>query len=128
MSNGTHRIVIGIGLNVNMQHTTDISISQHWTSLRQLTGFSQDRNMICAHIINQIRAFIPVFEKEGFANFAPLWNQHNALLNKTLSLHHNKTSTIGKCLGVSPQAELILELAKGETKFFSSGEINAELI
>ena len=123
MPNETHRIVIGIGLNVNMQHAANSIISQRWTSLRQLTGVSQNRNIICAHLINQVRTFISLFEKEGFSIFAPLWNQHNALLNQTIQLHHNQMITIGKCRGVSAQAELILELPSGEKKYFSSGEI-----
>ncbi len=123
MPNGLHRIVMGIGLNVNMQHDTNQLISQSWTSLIQLTGASQDRNMLCAKLINQVRAFIPVFEKEGFTNFAPLWNQYNAFHHKEIQLRHNQIKTIGKCAGVSPKAELMLELKNGEVNYFSSGEI-----
>lgn len=123
MLNGRHRIVIGIGLNVNMQHTSSATITQRWTSIIQLTGILQDRNVICAHLINEVRTAITLFEKEGFSMFAPLWNKHNALLNKIIQLHHNQKITTGKCIGVSPQAELMLELINGETKNFSSGEV-----
>ena len=122
MSNGMHRVVIGMGLNVNMSPDESTPISQSWTSLLQLTGVSQDRNVICAELINQVRASILVFEKESFATFAPLWNQYNIFFNKTLQLYHHGTHTIGKCIGVTPQAELILELENGEKKYFSSGE------
>ena len=126
MPNGTHRIIIGIGLNVNMQPAKSTLISQPWTSLIQLTGAQQDRNILCAKLINQIMAFIPLFEKEGFSAFAPLWNQNNALLNKTIQLQHNQVITAGKCMGVSSQAELVLKLPNGEIKHFSSGEVTLQ--
>lgn len=124
IQNETHRIIIGIGLNVNMQNAENAAISQNWTSLFRLTGASHDRNVICAELINQVRTFISLFEQEGFAKFAPLWNEYNAFSQKTLQIHHNQMNTIGKCIGVSSKAELILELKNGEKKFFSSGEIS----
>ncbi len=124
VSDGRHRIVIGIGLNVNMQQDANQSITQNWTSLIKLTGASQDRNPLCAKLINQVCAFIPAFEQQGFAIFAPLWNQYNAFDNKIVQLHHNQIYVIGKCKGVSSNAELMLELKNGEIKNFSNGEVS----
>ncbi len=122
MPDQTYRVVIGVGLNVNMRPAIEVSIAQNWTSLVQLTGVSYDRNPICAELINHILTSIHLFEKEGFLNFAPKWNSCNALLNKTIQLNHNQTITTGKCIGVSSQGELVLELPNGERKKFLSGE------
>lgn len=126
MLNGTRRVVIGVGLNVNMQQTDNTSISQAWTSLIQLTGISHDRNIICATLINQLLAVIPQLETKGFSFFLPVWNHHNALLNQTIQLHHNQVTITGKCVGVSPHAELMLELPNGEITHISSGEISVK--
>jgi BirA family biotin operon repressor/biotin-[acetyl-CoA-carboxylase] ligase len=58
------RVVIGIGLNVNMRSTPENTISQPWTSLCQLTDQSYDRNPICAQLINQLQTAIQIFENQ----------------------------------------------------------------
>ncbi len=122
MPDQTHRVVIGIGLNVNMQAAAESSISQDWTSLVHLTGIPHDRNIICAKLINKILESIHLLEKEGLVNFVSRWNKYNALLNKVIQLNHNKIITTGKCVGLSSQGEIILKLHNGEIKKFLSGE------
>ncbi|MBP9726197.1 MAG: biotin--[acetyl-CoA-carboxylase] ligase [Gammaproteobacteria bacterium] len=122
MPDQTRRVVIGIGLNVNMQSAAEAAISQNWTSLAQLTGATYDRNIICAKLINHLLASIHLFEKEGLVNFVLKWNKYNALLNKVIRLSHNKKITTGKCVGLSSQGELILELPNSEIRKFLSGE------
>lgn len=127
MPNQMHRVVIGIGLNVNMQPEVGSAISQRWTSLTQLTGVQHDRNPLCAQLINQLLISIQLFEQQGFAPFLSEWNHYNALLNKTLDIQQQTLSTSGKCIGISPQGELILELPTGEQKLFASGEISFQI-
>lgn len=124
MPNNTHRVIIGIGLNVNMQHDTSQSIEQNWTSLFQITRQPQDRNKLCALLINQLCAAILEFERNGFQPFLSYWNQYNAFKNKQIQLTHNKTIFIGKCIGVSPKAELMISIKNGEEKYFSNGEVS----
>lgn len=124
ISNVFHRVIIGIGLNVNMPPGVECPISQPWTSLIQLTGVEHDRNSLCAQLINQTLTGVQLFEQQGFAPFALKWNHYNALLNKPLKINHNNQITLGKCIDISLQGELILELPTGERKMFASGEVS----
>lgn len=63
VSNQQHRVVIGIGINVNMHEVPESAISQPWTSLAHMTGSTHDRNLICAHLINKIQIALRLFEE-----------------------------------------------------------------
>lgn len=122
MSGQMHRVVIGIGLNVNMQSSPDIVISNPWTSLMLLTGKRHDRNVMCANIIGQLQTTLQIFETKGFSAFEAQWNHYNALYNQTITLNYNGTLITGKCIGISCHGMLIVELPNGEQRHFFSGE------
>jgi len=48
------KVVIGIGLNVSMEKTTENYISQSWIDVSQLVSHSPDRNKLAAMLIEEV--------------------------------------------------------------------------
>ena len=123
-SNFQSQVIIGIGLNVNMQHA--LTIDQPWTSLRQILGHSLDRNNIIIHLIKNLIAGLERFEKKGFADFIATYKNYDYLKNKTITLEiPDGNSLTGTCQGVNKMGQLLI-LKAGKSHHFASGEASID--
>lgn len=113
--------IIGIGLNVNMEKEQD-KINQPWISIKNLTATDQDRNQLCAALINQLVNCIDCFEKKVLTNFWSSWKTKDYLLNKQIQLKSGRQELQGKSLGINPQGYLTVQLSDGSERIFSSGD------
>lgn len=120
-AHGVCRVIIGIGINVNMLFDEGY-ITQQWTSLRKITNQYFDRNIICALLINQLLNDLKYFEQEGFAFFANEWKTFDALVHQEITLNYGSQQFSGEMIGVNPLGNLLLKLKSGIIKSFSSGE------
>jgi BirA family biotin operon repressor/biotin-[acetyl-CoA-carboxylase] ligase len=121
-THGACHVIIGIGINVNMQDNAYDAITQKWTSLHKLTGKLVDRNDVCATLINQLLTDLKRFETQGFETFIEAWNQVDCLFNRALTLTCLDKSIHGIAKGIDTQGHLILQLADGSRKTFSAGD------
>ena len=118
-----YSVIIGVGLNVNMQNDIKKKPNQDWTSLMNLTETYQNRNKLCTTLINNLVHYLKDFEKHGLGFFQNLWKEKDYLFNKSLhliQLRQNKFYGIGA--GINEQGNLILTLTDGSQKAFSSGD------
>lgn len=115
--------IIGIGININMLF--DLStITQEWTSLQKITGKYIDRNMLCIALIHNLNFYLEQFSKYGLKEFIQQWHQLDSLYDQKIKLNNNEFSGIAK--GINENGNLLLELASGETRAFSSGEASIQ--
>lgn len=121
-THGVCSVIIGIGLNTNMQKDDDKKINQGWTSIKNLTHTYQDRNLLCAVLINQLMDSLICFEKTGFSGFLRHWQKRDYLLNKPIRLKSGEREFLGTGLGVNEQGHLIIKLSDNSQKVFSSGD------
>ena len=121
-SHGFCHVIIGIGINVNMQKASKKEIGQSWTSLQQLTGHYQNRNILCAELINQVIAYVEKFSETGLMSLIKEWNSKDYLFNEALSLQANEKTIKGKGNGINQHGHIVLTLADGSQKVFSSGD------
>jgi BirA family biotin operon repressor/biotin-[acetyl-CoA-carboxylase] ligase len=119
--NGISHVIIGIGINVNMQED-DKLITQPWISLREITGKYIDRNELCGQLINHLFDYIQQFEKMGLAFFMDEWHAVDGLMNKNISLKNANQQFHGIAKGINQHGHLVLELANKTLKAFSSGD------
>jgi BirA family biotin operon repressor/biotin-[acetyl-CoA-carboxylase] ligase len=116
------RMIIGVGLNVNMAAASEADITQAWTSLYKLTGAEQDRNNLAASLINTLQAYITRFSEQGLTPFLDEWQQRDYLYNKNITLCIAEKNQAGKCVGIDAQGKLLLQTADQKIKAFSAGE------
>ncbi len=119
------KVVIGIGINVNMEHSE--LIDQEWTSIKLEKKKSVDRNSIITEMINQLCITLNVFEQEEFDYFINKFTSLDLLKDKQFTLKDKPNETfIGK--GIDNKGLLIAQNLKDQRIVkFSSGEVSLKL-
>jgi len=121
----SHRFIIGIGINVNMSKIEDTAINQPWISLRQILGAPIDRNKLAALIISHLIKCLSILPTRTFNELQKNWSQWDLLIGKSVIIHQHKLNKIkGVAKGIDPQGRLIVTLADGSQKNFSSADIS----
>ena len=119
------KVVIGIGINVNMEHSE--LIDQEWTSIKLEKKQSVDRNSIITEMINQLCITLNKFEQEEFDYFHKKFTSLDLLKDKEFTLKDKPNETfIGK--GIDNKGLLIAQNLKDQRIVkFSSGEVSLKL-
>lgn len=121
-SHGLCNVIIGIGMNINMQNDTDKKIQQDWTSVSAETKRYHDRNELCALLIDQLATYLKRFEEKGLKDFVTEWKAKDYLLNKTVRLKSGQNIFEGKGMGINVHGHLMLKLSDGTEKAFATGD------
>ena len=119
------KVVIGIGINVNMEYSE--LIDQEWTSIKLEKKQSVDRNSIISEMINQLCITLNKFEQEEFDYFLKKFTSLDLLKDKQFTLKDKPNETfIGK--GIDNKGLLIAQNLKDQRIVkFSSGEVSLKL-
>ena len=105
-STGLPKLIIGIGLNVNMIDRAPID--QPWTSIRKVTGTPTNRNPLCAAIINETIAITHQFLNTGLKPFLEDWQPLDYLYNQPITLTTNKKTYQGTGAGINADGHLLI--------------------
>ena len=119
------KVVIGIGINVNMEYSE--LIDQEWTSIKLEKKQSVDRNSIITEMIKQLCITLNKFEQEEFDYFLNKFTSLDLLKDKEFTLKDKPNETfIGK--GIDNKGLLIAQNLKDQRIVkFSSGEVSLKL-
>ncbi len=119
------KVVIGIGINVNMEYSE--LIDQEWTSIKLEKKQSVDRNSIVTEMINQLCITLNKFEQEEFDYFLKKFSSLDLLKDKEFTLKDKPNEIfIGK--GIDNKGLLIAQNLKDQRMVkFSSGEVSLKL-
>ncbi len=121
-SNGFCQVIIGIGINVNMQDANKKQIDQAWSSLLMLTEKYHDRNQLCAALINHLMDYLERFTHDGLIGFVEEWQNKDALFGKSTTISAGNTQHQGICAGINEQGHLLLKMQDETIKAFASGD------
>ena len=117
-----YSVIIGVGLNTNMEADNHKKINQCYTSIKKLTGIYQDRNQLCSTLINQLIDILSSFEKEGLSPFLRFWKKRDYLFGKMVRLKSGHQEFRGKGVGINKQGCLLLQLSDSSQRAFFSGD------
>lgn len=130
---GLWRLVIGIGLNVNMRGPVD-AIDQPWTSLELEAGHRFSRSLILQAIAKALAADLDAFARHGWGWFAPNWPHVDWLLNQRISISGLDMAVEGIAAGVDNTGCLLVKskqvthrVVAGEIQLNSTGHMNKEV-
>lgn len=123
--NGTHGIVIGVGINVNAQiEDFPRELQETATSLRISTGRPFSREILLADFCDEFHSLYQRWLLSvNLAPFLPLWRKHDILLGKTITVDRPADSPSGTVLGYTDQGLLLLQ-TPGETLVISAGDVH----
>lgn len=117
-------VVLGVGINVNMQMTDEVD--QQWTSMRLETGKVFDRNHLVAALGVKLQGYLHRHQTDGFAAIQSEWEQNHLWQGRAVSLIAGVNQIDGEVLGIDKQGALRLKV-DGVEKVFSGGELSLRL-
>jgi len=121
-SNGFCQVIIGIGVNVNMRQAPNKELNQPWSSLFKVTGEFQDRNHLCAELIDTLIDYLERFSSGGWPVFTEEWKKRDVLINKTIAIQTGDKKLKGICRGVNDRGHLLLKTENHGILTVSSGD------
>ena len=116
-------VVIGIGINLNMQSDPDKQITQQWTALNQHTSTPISRNQLTAELLIALTALCHQFQMQGLTPFIQAWQSHDLLHGKNISFAYRNQIIDGQYRGISRRGELNIA-SDGDVYSFHSGEVS----
>jgi BirA family biotin operon repressor/biotin-[acetyl-CoA-carboxylase] ligase len=117
-------VVIGIGINVNMQSTEEVD--QQWTSMRLESGGAVDRNQVIALLGDKLQHYLARHQQQGFAAIQEEWELNHLWQGRSVTLIAGVHEVEGVVLGIDRQGGLRLDV-DGEERVFSGGELSLRL-
>ena len=79
-------MVLGIGLNLCLEHGDSKQINREVTDLSQLLGVFPQKELILVALIEEIENRLNVFSVEGFAAFQNEWNSLDEFLGRQVKV------------------------------------------
>ena len=116
-------VVMGIGINVS-EGSLPAPAQQNFptTSLETACGYPVDRFELLKNVINAIDNWRPEL---GSARFMHRWEEHLAFKGECVRIEHSeKTSIIGKEVGIDPSGQLILMDDDGQKTLIEIGDVH----
>jgi BirA family biotin operon repressor/biotin-[acetyl-CoA-carboxylase] ligase len=117
-------VVLGVGINVNMQMTEEVD--QQWTSMRLQSGKIFDRNQLVATLRIMLQRYLTRHQTAGFSVIRAEWEQNHLWQGRAVSLIAGVNQIDGEVLGIDSQGALRLKVS-GVEKVFSGGELSLRL-
>lgn len=115
----TARVVIGIGLNLELPSADNIS----GAALRE-TGLVVSRNELLALLLNELVKVLVVFNQEGFSPFCEEWFKLCSHKGKKVKLSFpHGASIVGLARGIRQDGALLLETVRG-LHAYTIGEVS----
>ncbi|MFP8965515.1 bifunctional biotin--[acetyl-CoA-carboxylase] ligase/biotin operon repressor BirA [Pokkaliibacter sp. CJK22405] len=124
---GECHVVIGIGLNVEMQNATDDLITQPWCSLRPYLPADVGRNALLQTVMVDLVGVLEQFVDVGFAGLRDEWLTYSAHMGQALRLSSGTMITEGVMVGLTDTGGLEVRTAKGVEVFYG-GEVSVRAV
>ena len=121
----SNEIVIGVGLNVNMdkQDIDNQEFSSGWCSLRRISGNHWDRNLLTAQLLNHLVASLERFNTLSFSQFLEVWKKWDHL-DGQLVIVHSSEKYMAKVVGINHDGSLLIEQETGIQKSVYSADVS----
>lgn len=102
-----HTIIVGIGLNVNMELNQEID--QSWISLYNKTKKTIDRNSVVSHILSDLIEKFDHISEFNFQQFMLDWSPLDYLKGRKINIIEDNSTYTATSLGISEDGALLAE-------------------
>lgn len=118
-------LVLGLGLNINSSvgawpadlEGRAISVAEHTRSTLDINAFAA---ALIGRVLDAYERFVQGTYRETFAD---LWNRHDVLRGRPVTVVQGEERTRGTASGVDDEGALILRTDSGQTRRFRAGEV-----
>ena len=118
-------IVIGIGLNVNMDATTAALIDRPVTSMRLETGREYDLEQVLEQVLSSTAPWIDRWESEGFPALRTAWEHRCVYIGEEISVGEGDDVKTGVLAGFGDCGQLLLREPDGQVSEIWAGDVAA---
>lgn len=118
-------VIVGIGVNVNMQLTAE-EIDQPWTSMLRERGELVDRNLLVSRLSQCLDEYLGRHQRQGFAALREEWEAAHLWQGKMVNLIAGVQKIQGRVIGIDATGALRLSI-DGEERAYSGGELSLRL-
>lgn len=121
---GIHYVVVGIGINVNMEEFPE-EVSSVATSLFLESRKKVRRSSLIASILEAFEGFYEEFISQGdLSGLIIVYNSCMINAGREVRILDNAGEYTGKAIGINEKGELLVEMQSGEVKHVISGEVS----
>lgn len=123
---GVSKVVISLGLNVNMlqeQLLSTTAINQPWISLQQILNCCQDRNKIVAMLLGAIHEVLQELEITGVNKILEHWQKYDALYGRTIKFNVGDNQVQGTAFGINEHGYLQVLNQQGKITAYAAGDV-----
>lgn len=121
------KIILGVGVNLNMKQADLDQINQPATSLQIEAGHPIDRNQFLLRLQKRFTRELERFKKDGFSPFYDKVNQLLAYKGTTIHCFDGQKRWTGICHSIAIDGRLNLLLPTGQIHSLLSGELTQEV-
>jgi BirA family biotin operon repressor/biotin-[acetyl-CoA-carboxylase] ligase len=121
-------LVLGLGLNLNSPvDTWPSDLASRAISVAEHTRVPLDISRFAAALIGRVHeAYDRFIDGTYLETFADLWNRHDVLRGRLITVIQGNDRTSGTAAGVDDEGALVLRTATGQTRRFRAGEVTLE--
>ena len=117
-------VIIGIGLNVEMDDAFMTHVDQPWTDLVSRLEARPGRNYLLAELVKELMGICQLFEDgNGMKHFQHQWQAYDVLFNQFVTVSTVSQHRQGIARGIDQKGALLLE-ENGELMALHGGEIS----
>lgn len=121
---GPVKVVLGIGLNLDMSETDRGNISQPFTDIKHhLPDTLPPRTTIVADLTKRLYLAIEAYQQKGLSGFLEQWKRYDLYLGQEVVISSAANQSQGIYRGLDEQGRLLLE-TRQSIKAFSAGEVS----
>lgn len=121
------QVIIGIGLNVQMQ-TTTTPIDQPWCSLSDFSTIpSLNRATLITALVQELFDYLPKFSQLSVDALHYAWQRWDLLQQRTIAVHTPNQTLTGVACGLDGQGRLLVLDAQSVLHTFSSADVSVRL-
>ena len=122
---GHCKVIIGVGINHQMPHSSGASIDQPWISLQEICpGIS--RNALAAAVISQLFLMLANFRAQGFAAYRERWQKLDCFRDREVVIKTGAKDIEGVADGIDSTGGLRLITPEG-LQVMKGGEVSVRL-
>lgn len=121
---GAHFVVLGLGINVNMQRS-DLPPDLHHkaTSIAMATGESVDRARVAGRLLHNFETRYEQLRREGFGEIASEWSKRSGFVGRRIKVEEPGGVVEGEVLGLAPDGALCLKRLDGSEYRVIAGDV-----
>jgi BirA family biotin operon repressor/biotin-[acetyl-CoA-carboxylase] ligase len=119
---GPCKVVVGVGINIQMPEAVESLIDQPWADLTQRSD-PIDKSELLAHIINLLLPMLAQYQHQGFSHWRSQFNRLDAYAGYSGYIKCGNSIVIGEIAGVTESGALELVTDEG-VQIFHGGEVS----